>query len=123
MSDDLPDRHSIRLKGFDYSSKGYYFVTICTHNRKCVFGAITDNIMHLNQNGEIVASIWNSLPNHHSVQLDEFQIMPNHIHFVVGISGGSRPAPTLGLIVGFIKSESTKHIHRVGATPWVARKQ
>jgi REP element-mobilizing transposase RayT len=69
--------------------------------------------MKLNKIGKIVDNIWNTLPDHHPVELDTFQIMPNHVHFILGIvSGGSRPAPTLGTIVGLFKSECTKQIRR-----------
>lgn len=129
--DDLPDRQTIRLKGYDYSQNGLYFCTICTHNRENIFGEIKNGEMILNENGKIVESVWKSLPKHHDVQLDCFQIMPNHVHLILNLtgglknksggflleSGGSRPAPTLGLIIGFLKSESTKLIRKyVGAT-------
>lgn len=74
--------------------------------------------MELNDFGEIVANIWESLPNHHPVKLDMFQIMPNHVHFIIEIiMGASRRAPTiLGTIVGLFKSECTKQMNNVGAT-------
>lgn len=137
MSNDLPNRRSIRLRGYDYSQNGLYFVTICTHNRNNLFGEIvgatrgspdgnnkTDkNInraghapplhMKLNKNGQIVTKIWRSLPKHHFAKLNVFQIMPNHVHFIIELTGKSR----LGTIIGFFKSESTKLIRKsVGAT-------
>jgi len=117
------NRHSIRLKKYDYSQSGYYFVTICTENRLCIFGDIVVGAtrgspahMKLNEMGKIIENVWESLPNHHSVELDVFQIMPNHVHFIIQIvdSGGSRPAPTIGTIVGLFKSECTKQI-RIGS--------
>lgn len=111
-------RHSIRLKNYDYSQSGLYFITICTQNRKCLFGEIvgatrgSPTNMVLNETGKIIENVWQSLPNHHSVELDTFQIMPNHVHFILYIiSGGSRPAPTLGTVIGLFKSECTKQIH------------
>lgn len=116
-------RHSIRLKNYDYSQSGLYFTTICTQNRLCIFGDIVGarrdapihpTHMELNEMGKIVANMWESLPKHHPVELDAFQIMPNHVHFIIQIvdSGGSRPAPTtLGTIIGLFKSECTKQIH------------
>lgn len=76
----LPNRHSIRLKDYDYSSNGAYFVTICTQNRETLFGDLVNGKMMLNDMGNIVNSVWESLPHHHSVELGIFQIMPNHIH-------------------------------------------
>lgn len=89
---DLPDRQSIRLRDYDYSQNGLYFVTICTHNRESLFGEIKNGEMVLNEFGNIVQSVWGSLPKHHNVELGCFQIMPNHLHFVLGLTGGSRPA-------------------------------
>ena len=122
-------RHSIRLKKYDYSQSGLYFVTICTQNRECIFGNIINNnvgvgrdrpiSMILNQYGKIIENVWESLPNHHSVELDVFQIMPNHVHFILHIVlGASRRAPTtLGFIVGMFKTECTKQINKLRNTP------
>lgn len=67
--------------------------------------------------GGIIQSIWKSLLNHHDVELDTFQLMPNHVHFILGLTGkstgASRRAPTIGMLVGFLKSESTKQIRRL----------
>ena len=122
-------RKSIRLKNYDYSQSGLYFVTICTQNRECIFGNIINNnvgvgrdrpiSMILNQYGKIIENVWESLPNHHSVELDVFQIMPNHVHFILHIVlGASRRAPTtLGFIVGMFKTECTKQINKLQNTP------
>jgi len=135
----LTTRKSIRLKGYDYSQSGWYFVTILTQNRICLFGDIKNQpvgvgrdrpvSMVLNDCGKIIELIWRSLPKHHPVELDVFQIMPNHVHFIIHIfntdrtrpndAGGSRPAPTktkLGTVIGLFKSECSKQIHIVGAT-------
>lgn len=75
-----------RLKDFDYSSCGCYFITICTHNRIHHFGEIMSGTMKLNEFGEIAAENWNSIPLHFdNVLLDEFIVMPNHIHGIIGI--------------------------------------
>ncbi len=82
-----PEKHhrrSIRLKGFDYSSPGAYFITICTQHRECLFGEIADGEMTLNRFGKMVATHWKNLTKHHPhVQLDEFAIMPNHVHGII----------------------------------------
>jgi len=134
------NRHSIRLKNYDYSKSGLYFVTICTENRECLFGEIVGarrdspetiecdrpDLMILNQYGKIIENVWKSLPDHHSVELDEFQIMPDHIHFILHIifnaqqnhMGASRRAPTtLGFIVGIFKTECTKQINKLRNMP------
>ena len=80
----LHHRRSIRLKGYDYSSAGAYFVTVCTNNRECLFGDIREGKMVLNECGEIVSLKWKNIPAHFgNVELDEFVIMPNHIHGII----------------------------------------
>jgi REP element-mobilizing transposase RayT len=91
-----PDKHhrqSIRLKGYDYSSPGAYFVTICTHQRQCLFGEIVDGEMRLNQIGQLVRSQWLKIPYHHThVELDAWVIMPNHIHGILILDTSGRGA-------------------------------
>ncbi len=82
----VPKRRSIRLKGYDYSIPGAYFVTLVTRNMRCLFGEIIDGTMHLNNFGEITQSIWRQLPDSFHVELDEFIVMPNHIHGMIWIS-------------------------------------
>jgi REP element-mobilizing transposase RayT len=93
----MRERKQIRLSGFDYSTPGAYFVTICVHNRDCVLGRITDGKMDLNQFGKIVLDCWNDLPNHYcNCRLGEFVVMPDHVHGIVCIVGnGLKPFPTI----------------------------
>ncbi len=80
-------RRSIRLKGYDYSQAGAYFVTICTQNRECLFGDIVDGEMMLNDAGQMVEQCWYDIPLHFPhAGLDEFVVMPNHIHGIVVIN-------------------------------------
>jgi len=81
-------RRSIRLKDYDYSQKGLYFVTICTQNKKCLFGKIIDNKMILNIAGEMVNKIWLEIPKiFPNTKLHEYIIMPNHFHTIIEIVG------------------------------------
>ena len=74
---------STRLKGYDYSLNGYYFITICTKNRERLFGRVDNGIMILNVFGHIVQNCWMDLPNHYpNLRLDAFIIMPDHIHAI-----------------------------------------
>ncbi|MEA5621191.1 transposase [Cronbergia sp. UHCC 0137] len=83
---EIHHRRSIRLKGYDYSQQGAYFLTICTHQRNCLFGEIVDGEMKLNTNGEIARYSWLSIPRHfQNAELDEFVIMPNHLHGIIMI--------------------------------------
>ena len=79
-------RRSIRLKGYDYSQAGLYFVTICCQDRICRFGKIENGEMILNNCGKIAYDEWEKLPERYpNMFLDIFQIMPNHIHGVIAL--------------------------------------
>ena len=130
---------SARLPGYDYSSPGLYFVTICTKNRVCYFGDVVNGKMELSPMGEIVADEWQKTSDiRANVQLDEWIVMPNHLHGIIWIThtvetfrrGGtvetfrrnvstadtqSRLQPnSLGSIIGQIKSICTKRIRAAG---------
>ena len=93
---EIHHRKSIRLKGYDYSKEGLYFVTICTHNRENLFGEIKDGEMFLNEFGKIAEEKWFDLLNHiKNIELHEFVVMPNHIHGIIEIctvGADSKPA-------------------------------
>ncbi len=89
---DIHHRRSIRLKGYDYSQKGYYFVTICIQNRECLLGQSINNTIFLNDAGLMVQNIWNTLPDHYAgVGIDSYIIMPNHIHGIIILTVGAGP--------------------------------
>ena len=132
----IQKRKPLRLKEYNYSLEGSYFVTICVKDREDLFGQIVSGALSLNQYGKIVQSCWNELPNHYSnILLDEFVIMPNHVHGIITIiddvvgatfrrpntNGAGRPRPykkiTLGNIVAFFKYQSTKRINEIRKTP------
>ncbi len=103
----LPDRKPQRLKGYDYSNKNLYFVTICTHNKIHLFG----NISELNDIGKIAENELLKIPSHFDcVQIDKYVIMPNHIHAMIAINH-SDERPLLSTIVGLYKSGVSKRIH------------
>jgi putative transposase len=82
----MHQRRSIRLKDYDYSRAGAYFVTICTVGRECIFGSIIEGVMELSPLGSIVQSCWNDLRHYYrNVEFDFFTIMPNHFHGIVVI--------------------------------------
>ena len=81
------NRRSIRSKGYDYIQSGYCFITICTDQKSCLFGAIANNKLNLNEFGQIAFTCWQAIPKHFSkIELDEFVIMPNHIHGILTIN-------------------------------------
>jgi REP element-mobilizing transposase RayT len=140
-------RRSIRLKGYDYTQAGVYFVTIVTQNRACLFGDIVAGEVRLNAFGQAVAETWLWLATQYGyVELDECVVMPNHLHGIIiitetdngcptdggGVGGGSRTAPTviastapmvkrkpLGRLIGAFKTVSTKRINEYRGTPGV----
>lgn len=122
-------RRSIRMKGYDYSLAGAYFVTMVTFQRACVFGDIVDGEMRLNHFGLIVTQTWEWLSKQYPyIEVDRYIMMPNHFHGILHIiemaddcRGGSRPAPTkiktLGQLIGAFKTVSAKHINQIRHTP------
>lgn len=107
------NRQSIRLVGFDYSQEGSYFITICTHNRKSLFGEIFKEQMVMNRVGDIVYQEWLKIPNRfQGIQLGLFVVMPNHIHGIISILK-SIPGQTIGNIIGAFKSLSANEYIRL----------
>jgi len=84
-----PQRHhrrSIRLKGYDYSQQGLYFITLCCQNRACLFGEVKDGQMILNDAGKIAEEEWMKTPQiRQNTELGEFVVMPNHFHAILEI--------------------------------------
>ncbi len=90
-------RRSVRLKGFDYAQAGAYFVTVCAHDRACLFGDIEDGLMQLNECGKIVESEWlRSAELRLEIECGEFVVMPNHFHGIVKIVGAYGNTPMTG---------------------------
>ncbi len=90
---ELYHRRSIRLKGYDYSNEGFYFITLCTHKHECLFGKIKDNQMFLNIMGQIVKETWLEVENDKDVELFDFIVMPNHFHAIISIVGAIHESP------------------------------
>jgi putative transposase len=128
----LRERKLNRKRGYDYSSPGAYFVTICVHGRmrkESVFGSISNGTMLLNEWGTVAERYWEEIPDHYdNVRLDEYCVMPDHIHgiiWIIGITVGTEqcsvptviptvtpPARygTLSKIIKSFKNAVTKHI-------------
>lgn len=102
-----PCRRSIRLRGYDYSQPGAYFVTICSRNRKALFGGIEGGKMCLNPIGKTIKEQWRIMPKRFPyLTLDMFVVMPNHVHavFFVGAPLAGARNQTIGFIIGMYKS-------------------
>ncbi|MFZ5434486.1 MAG: transposase [Calditrichota bacterium] len=84
-----PQRKRVRITAWDYRQSGFYSITICTNNRACSFGFIRDCKVELTALGCLVQSTWLDLPNRNSnISLDEFVVMPNHLHGILIITDG-----------------------------------
>jgi len=91
MKEEKHHRHSIRLPKYDYSEVGWYFVTICTQNRECLFGRIENEKMVLNQAGSMIQNWWLKIPDKFPmVELDEFMVMSNHVHGIIVITNDAK---------------------------------
>ena len=137
-------RRSIRLKGYDYSASGLYFITICTWKHLHLFGEIEDDLMALNRYGEMAEHEWHRTDElRDNIRLHEFIIMPNHLHGIIEIvnchgidrrgtahraqiSGGCTPqkeqfgkpsSNTIPTIIRSFKGAVTKHIRELENNP------
>ena len=120
----METRKSIRLKEYDYSLPGFYFVTICTHKRKCIFGTIINGDYTLNQHSLIAQKYITLISSHfENANIDCFIVMPNHVHFILQIThetvGAIHELPLqpserrkmlLPKIIGFYKMNVSKQI-------------
>lgn len=146
---EIHHRRSIRLKEYDYSLAGAYFITICTQNRECLFGKIESGKMILTDQGRVILDCWCDLPNHYkNAELGELVIMPNHVHGIIVIGTNnvgaihespftdsflneyeqnvnsrtlikSRRKMILSKIIGRFKMVSSKHINENRFTPGI----
>jgi len=99
--DDLPDRQSTRLQSYDYRQPGYYYITVCVANRRCVLSNIANAQVQLSPSGSIVQSEYNKLQERFQhVRLDQYVIMPNHFHGIIIFDG---PPPVV--------SKDTSRLH------------
>jgi REP element-mobilizing transposase RayT len=118
---EIHHRHSIRLPNYDYSQPGYYFVTLCAHDRECLFGDIENNNIVLNEIGMLIKKKWHDLPIHFpGIELDRMVIMPNHLHGIIIISDHCRGGvfPPIGILPsnsndgGIIRGAQTNQIRQ-----------
>jgi REP element-mobilizing transposase RayT len=129
---DIHPKKSLRLKEYDYSRPGAYFITICTYEKECIFGKVENERMLLNQSGKIVLEFWNKLPGRYAtIELDSFVIMPNHVHGIIKIINTVGEIHELPLqtantnqktkrrrmlipkVVGYFKMNSSKRINTI----------
>ena len=132
----FPTRKNTRLKNWDYSSPGAYFITFCSHSYKYLFSRISVGAIHespetyeaflyeysetfLTNSGKIIQSFINRVPERFNVYISDFVIMPNHIHMIIWINERAiresplRSRSMISKIVGYIKMNSSKEIHKI----------
>lgn len=84
-------RHSLRVRGYDYSRIGAYYITMVTHNRECLLGDVADGQVKLSPIGQVAHDFWQEIPRHFAdVEMDEFIVMPNHVHGIIVIVRDAR---------------------------------
>jgi putative transposase len=136
----------VRLRTYDYSAAGIYFVTICTYGKRCTLGRVVEDVVHLSRAGKVVEECWRALRQRFArAELDEFVVMPNHLHGLIILqSGGTGTASAVPLrhqdiltpersfgqpkagelptIIRSLKSKATRRINdlrgTVGAAMW-----
>ena len=140
---EIHGRRSIRLKGYDYTQVGAYFVTVAVRGRLALFGESVDAEVRLNDAGEMAHSVWQTMPQRFPfVEMDAFVVMPDHVHGIVVIRGDGAQAPigdacapdsadaaptarALGDVVGAYKSLTTaayiRGVHNAGWPPFRRR--
>ncbi len=123
--DSIYNRRSVRLKHYNYTEFGAYFLTICTKNKQWLFGEIKDDKMCLNNLGKIAFNCWQEIPQHFPhIELDVFVIMPNHLHGILWINNsindpsqnrqfGKMDKGSISSIVRSYKAVVTKKINQI----------
>ena len=119
-------RHSLRIKSYNYSLPGAYFITICTYRKENILGYITDGKMEINVLGKIIVSEWlKTFQIRKNIQLDEYIVMPNHFHGIIILTENKgvlqyaptnrfhSPSQSIGSIVRGFKSAVTRGIKRM----------
>ena len=106
-ADRFPARKHPRISGYDYSTPNYYFVTICTNNKRCIFGTQSQSNVY----ADLAEAGLKKIPAHFDkVRIDKYIIMPNHIHVIVVLDNGAKALPT---VIGQYKSYVARKIHEI----------
>ncbi|MBQ8934962.1 MAG: transposase [Oscillospiraceae bacterium] len=124
MTDLFPKRKPNRLPTFDYTNPGYYFITICTEQRKCILGQINPGstqspaAVQLSADGEVVLAAIHAIPEHYpGVAVDHFVIMPNHVHLILALQETGQPSASVSRIVQQLKRAVSM---KIGHSIWQA---
>jgi len=120
---ELPKRSPLRLKEFDYSTSGAYFITICTKDRRNILSTVVGEgspLPRLSCYGKIV-DVWiqKISEKYREIFVDSYIIMPNHIHLLLSVSndgGRGDPSPTVNAAMGWLKYQVTKELNKMRGT-------
>ncbi|MGE5342272.1 MAG: transposase [Candidatus Omnitrophota bacterium] len=127
---DIKHRRSIRLKDYDYSSAGIYFITLCTQNNEPFFGHIANGQMNLNPAGQMIEKWFNKLSKKFpDIQIDQWVCMPDHVHFILikdpftpsgaHMNSGAHTGAPLHIIIQWFKTMTTNdYINSVTDSQW-----
>ena len=124
---DFPKRKLPRLPGYDYSTPGAYFVTICTHNKQKILSRIVGAIhesptVQLTANGQIIDYYINNLESRFGIVVDNYVIMPNHIHLILSLDDRAiresplRKRSMISNAIGYLKMNASRDMHKNGYT-------
>lgn len=122
-----PKRKPLRLQGWDYSGAGYYFITACTKERRCLLssvgrGILDASLVELTEYGKLVEETLSFLDTHSEyIRIDKHVIMPNHIHLILDVDGdgaSGKPRPTDGLVPKFMSSMKRYTNKKAGQDLW-----
>ena len=122
---ELPKRKNTRLPEFDYNTPGVYFITVCTYNKKKILsrivGAIHESpVVQLTENGKIVDYYINNLEKRFGVGVDNYVIMPNHIHLMISVDERAiresplRERSIISKVIGYLKMNVSRDMHKKG---------
>ena len=120
----LPARKTLRLRDYDYTKPGAYFVAICCAGRHCLLGKICDDDVVPSEAGHLVLEHWLRIAERFSsVQLDAFVLMPNHVHGILFLkeAGAMNRAPTLGEVIRSFKAMTTRAANGLLSSPFWQR--
>jgi REP element-mobilizing transposase RayT len=120
-------RRSPKLEGYDYTSPGVYFVTLCARAGRYPFGEVCDGEVRLSDVGRAIAQCWKDVPRHfQTVELDLYVVMPNHLHGLIALTEAAdslppvRTRPSVHTVVGAFKSAATRRVNVMRNTPGVS---